>query len=239
MSIRFVGYALHADIYQQNPSAKLLLIALCNYADESGRCFGSNKGLAEIVGSDPRHIRRLKLKLTADRLIQNHEGGGRGNANRFTLNIEKLEQISARKRGHDGHLLAWGKEDIENTKEDIGYPKRGHGSPPKGKKVYKRARARDARVIDDDLTRSANQEVGRHDLGDGAPVFREMIEQKFGVGFSRSWIDQCSIDASSEGVEILAPLAFVKSSIENQCSAWLYENEAMVVVAKVDERARL
>jgi len=235
MNMRLLWMALDSDLYRDKPCAKLLLLSMCNFAREDGECFGSNATLSRHACCTPQHVRRLKKTLEADDLIKITVGGGRGRASKYKINMQLLAELTHNKQEHEVPLLMQERGTSGTLKGNMRCHKGEHGGAPISKKDIKRARARDARGINTDLTRSANQEVGRHDLGDGASVFREMIEQKFGAAFSRSWIDQCSIDASSEGVEILAPLAFVKSRIENQCSAWLYENEARVVFAKVDE----
>jgi len=236
--MRLVWDVLESNILPKHAKGKLVMISLANYAREDGTGWTTSTALKRHAGCSKQHVITLKKLIAEAGLVDFYPQTGRGGVTKYQINIDVLQSFSGQDKGSNELTFGLNKGSTRITlKGQVGMPKRSTGVDPISIKENKRARARGTRDIKHDLTRTAAQEVGRHDLGDGAPVFREMFEQKFGAGFSRSWIDQCSIDASSDGVEISAPLAFVKSSIENQCSAWLYEHDARVVVAKVDERA--
>lgn len=87
MSISAINWAFGLTIA---PGAKLVLIALANYADEAGTCWPSQQKLAEITCLSERAIRsnvRILLKSQAISIVRQSGEGGK-----FAHNIYQLNQ---------------------------------------------------------------------------------------------------------------------------------------------------
>lgn len=66
-----------------NPSSKLVLFVLANYANEQNTCFPSEKHLGEICGISDRSVRRCLVQLEHLRYISIKRR--KGNTNLFTI----------------------------------------------------------------------------------------------------------------------------------------------------------
>lgn len=98
------------------PTMKLLLLALADFADSSGTCWPSYPTLAGRVGVSERQVRRLVLRAEALGYLTRLRGGrGPGNSTRYTLWVG---------RGTPASLL---KGDTAGRKGDAGV--NGRGTP--------------------------------------------------------------------------------------------------------------
>ena len=62
-----------------NPTTKLVLILLANYADESGYCYPSERHLAEVAGTSERTVRRCIKALVDLGYIESKQRIGKTN----------------------------------------------------------------------------------------------------------------------------------------------------------------
>lgn len=73
-----------------NPTAKLVLFVLSNYADERGSCYPSEKHIAKICGVSDRSIRRCLQSLSEYGLLEiKHRSG---TSNRYFLSVDTSVQ---------------------------------------------------------------------------------------------------------------------------------------------------
>ncbi|QDP55410.1 MAG: hypothetical protein GOVbin3762_14 [Prokaryotic dsDNA virus sp.] len=99
------------------PTKKLILVILCNYADEKGSCYPSYQHIADIVGlKDSRGVRRtikefekLGILKIQNRILDN----GSFTSNRYYIQLAKGIKNPM---GADTHTL-WASQPC-NTKED-------------------------------------------------------------------------------------------------------------------------
>ena len=88
MSVQAVGWALKLDI----PAAtKFVLVALCNYADDKGRCWPSQESLARDTSMSDRTVRRHVKQLEEAGLITRKgrwKDGGSRTSDMFWIHIE-------------------------------------------------------------------------------------------------------------------------------------------------------
>jgi hypothetical protein len=83
VSVRALSWALDAPI--DSHGAKLLLVAIANYADDKGRSWPGQDTLAGHVRADRKSIIRWISKLEADGYIQRERRGGDGTGRRSNL----------------------------------------------------------------------------------------------------------------------------------------------------------
>lgn len=83
------------DHPELEPTMKLLLLALADYADSSGTCWPSYPTLAGRVGVSERQVRRLVLRAESCGYLSRLRGGrGPGNSTRYTLTIARGTYVS-------------------------------------------------------------------------------------------------------------------------------------------------
>ena len=94
MSIRATAWAWTT---QAAPTAKLVLLALADFADESGYCWPRVSVLVEMTGLSERAVRTAITALTAAGLLITDRAVGRGNSSRYVLSInldpEKVREM--------------------------------------------------------------------------------------------------------------------------------------------------
>ncbi|MBC9717792.1 helix-turn-helix domain-containing protein [Streptomyces sp. TRM66268-LWL] len=85
MSIEAVAWAFRQEI--PNPGAKLVLLALCDYADESWSCFPGQETLATKTSQGERTVRRHLEWLEREGFIVSRArfAHGRRTSNRYTI----------------------------------------------------------------------------------------------------------------------------------------------------------
>ena len=115
MSIELLNLSL--KVKGLTPTKKLILVILCNYADEKGSCYPSYQHIADIVGlKDSRGVRRtikefekLGILKIQNRILNN----GSFTSNRYFIQLSKGIKNPM---GADTHTL-WASQPC-NTKED-------------------------------------------------------------------------------------------------------------------------
>jgi|TARA_R110000744_G_scaffold134535_2_gene243604 DNA replication protein DnaD len=103
MSIQALSWCIKKDI--PNPTAKLVLMILCNYANENNSSYPSEKHLAKLVGVSDRSIRRCTSLLSELGLLKIEQR--LGTSNLYTLLL-----------GVDTNVLPVRTPTSYNTKED-------------------------------------------------------------------------------------------------------------------------
>lgn len=105
---------------QQLPTTqKFILVALADYADESGQCFPSHNKTAERVGASRSTVRRAIKQLTEQgylTYVREQRKDGTFTSNRYSLNLS---------RGWGHSEPGWA----------AGEPRWGHSEPPLGSPV--------------------------------------------------------------------------------------------------------
>ena len=84
MSIEALGWVKNKDC--KNPTIKLVLFILANYADENFSCYPSEKHLAKICGVSDRSIRRSLTWLRDNDYIRVEHRTG--TSNRYFLRVD-------------------------------------------------------------------------------------------------------------------------------------------------------
>ena len=84
MSIEALGWAKSKDC--KNPTTKLVLFLLANYADENFSCYPSEKHLAKLCGVSDRSIRRSLTWLQYNNLIRVEHR--KGTSNRYFMRVD-------------------------------------------------------------------------------------------------------------------------------------------------------
>lgn len=93
------------DHVEADPTMKLLLLALADFADSSGTCWPSYPTLSGRVGVSERQVRRLVLRAEALGYLTRQRGGrGPGNSTRYTLQIGRGTPASPMKRDTRGAM---------------------------------------------------------------------------------------------------------------------------------------
>ena len=95
MSWDAVGLAAKAKC--QNPTAKLVLIMIANYADENFSSYPSYKKLSELCGCDERTIQRAIKSLVADGMVEvmaRYNDDGKQTSNTYTLKLSRGDNIA-------------------------------------------------------------------------------------------------------------------------------------------------
>jgi len=95
MSWDAVGLAAKAKC--QNPTAKLVLIMIANYADENFSSYPSYKKLSELCGCDERTIKRAIKSLVADGMVEvmaRYNDDGKQTSNTYTLKLSRGDNIA-------------------------------------------------------------------------------------------------------------------------------------------------
>lgn len=92
MSIRATAWAWTVPA---SPTAKLVLLALADFADEIGHCWPAVARIVEMTGLSERAVRGAITSLEASgALAMNRGGNGRGHSSRYRLRInEPLERV--------------------------------------------------------------------------------------------------------------------------------------------------
>lgn len=113
MSVHATQWALAQSA---SPSARIVLIALADYADAEGVCFPSVDALSEKSGVSPRTVKRAIAALSEAGLVRREDRrarGGRFIANVYRLALEEASPGAKLTQGQFvsmGHLLAHGKD---------------------------------------------------------------------------------------------------------------------------------
>ena len=76
---------------QQSGTARLLMVALADHANDHGICWPGVERLSRWVNVTPRQVQRLTRKLVADGEIIVQLGAGRGNSNIYVIVIGRDE----------------------------------------------------------------------------------------------------------------------------------------------------
>ncbi|MGW7237070.1 helix-turn-helix domain-containing protein [Streptomyces sp. NPDC054804] len=89
MSIEAMAWAFRQDI--PKPGAKLVLLALCDFADEQWSCFPGQATLAQKTSQGERTVRRHLDWLEAEGFIVSHArfSDGRRTSNRYTIHAPR------------------------------------------------------------------------------------------------------------------------------------------------------
>ena len=69
----------------------IVLLALADWANDEGQSWPCIERLAKKARVDRRSAQRILRKLEIDGFIQTELNRGRGNQNRYTINLEKLK----------------------------------------------------------------------------------------------------------------------------------------------------
>lgn len=88
MSIECLSWCIKKET--NNPTTKLVLFVLSNYADEKKSCYPSEKHLAKIVGVSARSVRRCLSYLSQNNLIEIEHRSG--TSNRYYLRVDTDDQ---------------------------------------------------------------------------------------------------------------------------------------------------
>lgn len=97
MSIQHVARVLDARDPKVIKTRKLVLMALANRADDKGKCWPSQKLIAEECGIDPRSLRDHLKGLDSDGFLTRktqHLGKGNGSRTTYTLHLDRLKVAS-------------------------------------------------------------------------------------------------------------------------------------------------
>ena len=84
MSIQALNWGIHQEC--PTPTSKLVLIVLCNYADERHTCFPSEKHIAKICGISDRSVRRCISALSLRGILTIEIR--KGTSNRYHLGVD-------------------------------------------------------------------------------------------------------------------------------------------------------
>lgn len=97
MSIRLTALAWELEL---SPTKKLVLLAMCDWANDSGYCFPSMAAVARRTGVSKRQTQRIMSELIAESLIEvvGNQQGGVG-SRRYQLNVAALREGPANGRG--------------------------------------------------------------------------------------------------------------------------------------------
>ena len=110
MSVRAISWAMGQSC--PNPTTKLVLIILCNYADEADSCYPSEKHLAKVCGISDRHVRRsLTSLIDSGLIICEHR---KGTSNRYVMGVD-----AGVHRGVDAGVRRVRTHTSANTKETL------------------------------------------------------------------------------------------------------------------------
>lgn len=92
MSIEAMAWAFRQNI--PKPGAKLVLLALCDYADEAWSCFPGQTTLAEKTSQGERTVRRHLEWLEQEGFIVSHArfSDGRRTSNRYTIHAPRPQK---------------------------------------------------------------------------------------------------------------------------------------------------
>ncbi len=151
------------------PTERLVMIALADHADDSGRCYPSNSRLCERTGLSERAVRQNVRSLEAAGYLTVMIGAGRAGANVYIIrpdgagNAPRQEMPPGRKCRQGGHVV----------------PERGAADAPKPSGTIKEPsekRAREARDI-----RAALAEVVSEKTADAFIAHRKAKRAKLTV----------------------------------------------------------
>lgn len=80
------------------PIQLLTLLALGDWADDDGLCWPKMEKLASRSRQSVRNARYTITRLTQDGFLEVLEGGGRGKANMFQLNLQRLQVLDTEQK---------------------------------------------------------------------------------------------------------------------------------------------
>lgn len=93
MSFVHAKYAWKINI---NSTPKLVLLALCKFADDNGYCYPAIATIARMAGISERHCQRMMRELVGESFVSvvgNAQGGARSRD--YRLNLEALSKAAA------------------------------------------------------------------------------------------------------------------------------------------------
>ena len=91
MSIRLVQQVFDSNL---EPWARLVMLALANYANDAGECWPKTDSLAKTTGLSEREIKYVLRWASEGGLVEIIEKGrGRGKASRYSLHLEKVHSV--------------------------------------------------------------------------------------------------------------------------------------------------
>lgn len=67
---------------------KLVMLALADFANDSGECWPSYDTLHEMTGSSTRHLKRITKELSDEGHLQVAQHTGRGNSNHYIIHLK-------------------------------------------------------------------------------------------------------------------------------------------------------
>jgi hypothetical protein len=88
MSIRVMSWVWENG--PQDPTERLVLLAVADFCDDAGRCFPAMASIAAKACLTERGARGVVRRLEADGWLAVSIGGGRGGANRYQINTRKV-----------------------------------------------------------------------------------------------------------------------------------------------------
>lgn len=100
MSIRLINKAFESEML--GPTERLIMLALADHADDSGRCYPSIQRLCKRTGLKERSVQSNLKKLCDRGYLKTIIGGGRGNANLYVV----FPNPAANAPPHDVHPAA-------------------------------------------------------------------------------------------------------------------------------------
>jgi hypothetical protein len=80
-----------------NPRIVLVLRTLADFVNDHGECWPSISLISRNSKVKPRCLRYLLKQLRADGVLTIHRGGGAGRSNRYRFNIERMQELVAKK----------------------------------------------------------------------------------------------------------------------------------------------
>jgi len=115
MSVQLVWQAMTFQGFPKHPRAKIMLISLCNFADEQGHGWTANKTLADHCQCSVKHVRDLKHRLVQAGVVRFENRTGRGAKNRHYISLDVLASGQA-KPAPTGATLDFGNSHLETPK---------------------------------------------------------------------------------------------------------------------------
>ena len=94
MSIRLISAVF--DNRNLGPTERLIMLALADHADDSGRCYPSVQRIAQRTGLSLRAVQINIRKLEAQGFVRVVTSGRRGRANDYFINLNPASAVSDR-----------------------------------------------------------------------------------------------------------------------------------------------
>jgi hypothetical protein len=134
MSLRATSWAWTT---QAAPTAKFVLVALADFADEVGHCWPALSRIVEMTGFSERAVRTALRSLEADGYLKTERGDGRGHSSRYRLAINAAPANPAGNTPFSTPKAAPAAP-IQDAERGQEMPERGQEVPQRGQHVPKR-----------------------------------------------------------------------------------------------------